>query len=76
MHKYVVIGQNCWGADNDLSKAKRKFKAQGGRLTRGYTILEFDAQSEFTGIDGMGYVLYRGNEPHAVNIKPTVREAI
>lgn len=61
--KVVVMGPYYWGAGKDLATAKRNFRAEGGRLTRGYVILTFDDETEFKGVDGMGRVSWIGNEP-------------
>jgi hypothetical protein len=63
---YVVQGAHYWGAGSDLITAKRNMRAFGGRLSHGYTVMEFDAEDHFLGIDGMGYVNFKRKHPPKV----------
>lgn len=69
---FLVIGNCRWGHGDDLATAKKNFKAQGGQLSLGYTIVEFAADQEFTGVDPMGYVHWKGNraDPVSTEVKP------
>lgn len=58
---YLIIGQNVWGHANNGPGAKKNFKAQGGKLSSGYTIVEFTDGREFTGVDELGRVHWSGN---------------
>ena len=51
---FVVLGHNYWGKGDTLDKAKRQFQREGGKLSKGYGILYFDADTTFHGIDGLG----------------------
>lgn len=61
---FLVIGQNYWGHGPDLATAKSNFKKQRGKLTAGYTILEFPAGIEFAGVDSFGRVHWTISEGH------------
>ena len=61
---YLVIGQHYWGHDAELATAKANFKKQGGKLTAGYTILEFPPGIEFAGVDVIGRVHWKISEGH------------
>lgn len=52
-----------WGYGSDLDAAKKAFRSNGGALGRGYTVLTFDAETDFVGVDPMGRYSYRGNAP-------------
>lgn len=61
---FLVIGQNHWGHGPDLATAKKNFRQQRGKLTAGYTILEFPAGIEFAGVDQIGRVHWKFEEGH------------
>lgn len=63
----VVIGWHYWGKGKDLATAKKNWRAQGGRLSDGYTILEFDEVTEFKGVDDFSRYHWGttdGSDPH------------
>jgi hypothetical protein len=64
----LIMGNRRWGVGATLAEAKRNWQAQGGRLSDGYTIITFDADTEFHGVDQMGRYQYVGNEPKAENV--------
>lgn len=66
----VVIGPNYWGSGDTVAAAKRRFTAEGGRLARGYVVLTFSPDSEFKGVDGMGYVHWDGPAPAEEHVAP------
>ena len=57
--QFVLIGQNRWGSGNTLKDAKARFQREGGRLSFGYVLLEFDSVTEFHGVDPMGRYHYK-----------------
>lgn len=59
----LVIGQLRWGCGTDLATAKRNFRKQGGILGNGYSVVVFDAETDFVGVDGMGRYRFLGNSP-------------
>lgn len=69
MDTVLVIGNHYWGHDKDLESAKKNFTSQGGKLSLGYTIVEFTDGIEFNGVDQMGGVHWKdekwteGTEP-------------
>jgi hypothetical protein len=69
----VVLGYWQWGAADTLPDAKRNFQAQHGRVSDGYMILVFDADTEFLGVDDVGRYHYRGNAPTETLVKPRGR---
>ena len=74
----LVIGNNVWGHAEDLKKAKQNFTAHGGRLSLGYTVVEFDEGQRFAGVDQMGYVHWHNDdgsdrEPKSREIKARKR---
>lgn len=78
---HVVIGQNYWGANEDLDAAKARFRREGGRLGNGYAILTFDDDTEFLGVDNVGRYMYKGNPPTEKVVpsrgkKPARRQAV
>ena len=60
---HVVIGNGSWGSGDTLAEAKANFRRHHGRLSDGYVALTFDADTEFVGVDQMGYVHWKGNAP-------------
>lgn len=68
----VVIGQFTWGKGTTLEEAKRQWKSHGHnlRLSDGYTILTFDEDSEFLGVDGMARYHWVGNAPEVTDVEP------
>lgn len=74
----LVIGNNYWGHGQTLVEAKKNFRRFGGQLSLGYTVVEFDADQEFDGVDQMGYVHWRNadgsdREPQSREIKARKR---
>lgn len=69
---YVLIGQNYWGRGSSLTQAKSNFRQQGGLLSNGYTLLIFDAETEFAGVDEVGRYHYDGNPPEITEFPPKV----
>lgn len=75
---FVVIGQQYWGKGATVPEAKKNFREQGGRLTGGYVLLTFDAETEFIGVDAVGYLHYKRrddktelpNPPKQKEVKP------
>jgi len=67
---YVVIGHNYWGRGATLDEAKQNFTKQGGRLSKGYRVFIFGVDSEFRGVDEMGYVHWTGGEPEIEEHSP------
>lgn len=68
--RVLVMGQYYWGVGSTLAGAKHKFKQEGGFLSKGYIVYEFDDETEFLGVDGMGRFNYRGNEPAETRFPP------
>lgn len=64
----LLIGQNRWGVGQSKEEAKKNFQGQGGKLSRGYTLVEFDEATRFNGVDTMGYVSWSGNEPTVTEV--------
>lgn len=56
---FVVYGAYYWGKGKTLPEAKKQFQKSGGHLSDGYTVLLFDADTIFDGVDGMGRYSYR-----------------
>ena len=52
-----------WGRGDTLKEALTEARRQGGVLRRGYTKIQFGPDSEFLGVDSMGYVHWKGVEP-------------
>jgi hypothetical protein len=69
----IVIGYGYWGSGTDLKAAKAEFTRQGGRLSDGYNILQFDPDTSFEGVDQMGSVYWLGNEPTETKVAPRVK---
>lgn len=69
MTDFVVIGQHYWGRGETLDKAKRRFRQEGGELSRGYSILAFPDDSEFVGVNTVtGAVEWHGPEPEVTEV--------
>ncbi len=66
----LVAGNRRWGAGGSMGEAKRNWRDQGGRPADGYTVVTFDADTEFHGVDQMGNYLYAGNEPIVKHVEP------
>lgn len=67
----VVIGNHYWGVGKTLEKAKAQFRREGGRLSLGYTVLDFGTDLEFTGVDQLGRVYWEGDgRPVETEVKP------
>lgn len=65
---FLVYAYPYWGKGATLAEAKRKFYEEGGRLSRGYTILVFDADTVLEGVDLMGrYYYHKRNSDEAPN---------
>lgn len=67
---YVLIGQNHWGKGTSLVEAKSNFRKQGAALSRGYTLLTFDDDTEFKGVDEVGRYHYVGIQPEIKEFPP------
>lgn len=76
MGTVVVIGQWRWGKGESLGEAKRNFQKQGAKLSAGYTVLTFDQETSFEGVDQMGRVHWRGNEPKVEEVSPRKLAAV
>lgn len=70
----VVLGGNGlygkWGYGASLKEAKKAFRSVGGVQKYGYTVLHFDTDTEFLGVDGLGRAHWKGNEPVVNEIAP------
>lgn len=65
----LIIGQFVYGHGETLAEAKKNFTKFGGRLSLGYSIVEFGENQQFEGVDGFGRYHWKGEaEP------PPVRE--
>lgn len=59
--EYVISGLGAgdftmyWGSGATVEAAKAEFRKHGGRLGKGYTVIEFGPGSAFVGIGPMGY---------------------
>ncbi len=75
-HKQAQVPWQRWGTGATLDAAKRNWQwrsgGQGGRLSDGYTVYTFDADTEFHGVDDMGRYSYRGNPPQVREVKSRV----
>jgi len=58
----LVIGNHYWGHGKDLADAKKIFTKEGGKLSLGYTIVEFTDGVEFDGVDQMGGVHWKDTQ--------------
>ncbi len=56
---FLIMGQWRWGAGLTLPEAKKNFTREGGALTKGLTLIEFDDRTEFHGVDQMGRFEYK-----------------
>ncbi len=56
---FLIMGQWRYGAGKTLEQAKKNFTAQGGALTKGLTLIEFDDRTEYHGVDQMGRFEYK-----------------
>ncbi len=68
----VVIGHGQWGVGKTVEEAKKSFRTSypPGRLSDGYDILTFDADTEFHGVDAKGRYMFAGNPPAIVTAAP------
>lgn len=67
----LVIGHHYWGHAAKLAEAKRNFTGQGGRLSSGYTIVDFGPGLTFRGVDQLGRVFWDGEgEPFTRQVAP------
>lgn len=64
-----------WGTGPDLDAAKRSFTAAGGALAKPYSIVEFDPETLFIGVNGMGYYQFLGDPPAVGQSQPHRRSA-
>ena len=76
----VVIGAShsyggSWGSGADLDAAKRSFRSNGGALSKGYAVVEFDPETLFLGINGMGSYSWLGNPPAVGRVSASKRSA-
>lgn len=79
---FVIFGLYYWGKGSTLAEAKKAFTEQGGVLSNGYTILTFDADTKFGGVDGMGRYYFERrdgkdetpNQPTEQIVKPRGRK--
>lgn len=55
----LVMGWPYWGSGPTLEAAKNRFRTEGGRLSNGYAVITFDAETEFLGITDMGYYSFK-----------------
>lgn len=58
---FLIMGQWRYGAGLTLEEAKKNFTAQGGGLTKGLTLIEFDEHTEYHGVDQMGRFHFKNN---------------
>lgn len=65
----VVIGGGYWGKGATTDAAKREYRRVGGRLGDGYTVLRFDENTLFLGIDGMGSYQWLGDAPEVQHVE-------
>jgi hypothetical protein len=73
----LVIGQHYWGSADDLAGAKKNYRAEGGRLSNGYAIVEFGPDLTFTGVDMLGQVHWTGDgEPTVTQVAPRGKNAV
>lgn len=72
---FVVAGGNYWGQGKTLAEAKRNFTRYGGTLSGGYVTLEFDPETEFKGVDGMGRYHWVGNAPVETEVPPRSKKS-
>ena len=75
----LVIGNHYWGHGADLKEAKRIFQNQGGKLSHGYSIVEFTDGLKFDGVNQLGQVFWKDEkwtegaevrEPKITEVKP------
>jgi hypothetical protein len=59
----LIIGAGYWGKGGDVDEAKREFRRAGGRLSDGYSVVTFPADTLFLGVDGMGSYHWLGEQP-------------
>lgn len=69
----LLMGQWRYGAGLDLDEAKKNFVAQGAGLTKGLTVIEFDDETEYHGVDGTGFFHFKGNSPKKTEVEPGKR---
>lgn len=67
--QFLIMGGNRWGAGDTVEVAKKNFRIQGGKLTGGYALITFDAQTEFHGVDQFGRYHFKGNSPTVTEVK-------
>ncbi len=67
-HRIVILGFQYWGSGETLAQAKSNFRNSGGKLSDGYFIYTFDADSEFLHVDMMGGINYKGNAPDKIMV--------
>ena len=69
---HLIIGAGYWGKGRSLADAKSAFRAAGGLLGSGYTVVYFGEGSTFAGIDGMGGYYWAADSaaPAAYDVQP------
>lgn len=70
---FLIMGQWRYGAGLTLDEAKKNFAAHGGYLSKGLTLVEFDAETAYHGVDGMGYFHFEGQSPKKTEVEPGKR---
>lgn len=58
---FLIMGQMRYGAGLTLDEAKKNFTANGGGLTKGLTLIEFSAETEYHGVDQVGRFHHKNN---------------
>jgi hypothetical protein len=67
---FLIMGQFRYGAGLTLEEAKKNFTAHGGKLRKGLTLIKFDSDTEYLGVDQMGRYHYKGNPPELIEVQP------
>lgn len=70
---YLIMGQWRYGAGVTLNEAKKNFTNQGAGLTKGLTVVKFDDETEYHGVDQMGLFHFKGNSPEQIEVPPGKR---
>lgn len=60
-----------WGYGSDLAEAKKAFRRNDGALGRGYSVIVFDAETDFIGVNPMGGYRFMGNAPTVTEVAAT-----
>jgi hypothetical protein len=69
----LVIGLHAWGWGETLELAKKQFRREGGNLKHYHSTYTFGPDTEFLGVNGLGYVSWDGPDPHVERIRPPER---